>query len=148
MFMAVVAFAASAVGTVAPGRSIAGASTASADVQRFPDVVKVQLQATGGRRYRVTVTVSSPYDTPQRYADGWRVLDERKRQLGFRSIVHDHRDEQPFTRSLDGVLIPRSVKFVEIQARDQRYGWGGQTKKVRVPPSAQVRPVAPSDPQR
>ncbi len=33
----------------------------------------------------------------------------------------------------DDVFIPSSVRVVEIQARDQRYGWGGSTVKVNVP---------------
>jgi hypothetical protein len=101
-------------------------------VQKYPDVVSVELVERASGIYDVTATLSSPYDTPQRYADAWRVLDERGNVLGVREILHDHATEQPFTRSLEGVKILSTVKSVEIQGRDQKYGWGGQTKKIDV----------------
>ena len=42
---------------------------------RYPDVVAVELRPVGDRVFDVVVTISSPYDSPERYADGWRVLD-------------------------------------------------------------------------
>ena len=43
--------------------------------RRFPDVVAVEIRRTGEDSYDLSVTLSSPHDTPeQRYADGWRVL--------------------------------------------------------------------------
>jgi len=47
-------------------------SEESPDAQRFPDVVEVQVERSG-EGYDFEVTISSPYDTPDRYADGWRV---------------------------------------------------------------------------
>ena len=37
---------------------------------RFPDVLEVRLDPLGDCAYGVHVTLSSPYDTPERYAAG------------------------------------------------------------------------------
>ena len=99
----------------------------------FPDVIGATLTLTGDNTYRVSVTLSSPYDTPERYADAWRVLGPDCTELGTRILTHDHQFEQPFTRSLSGVTIPEGVTEVTIQARDQISGWGGETLTVAVP---------------
>lgn len=101
--------------------------------QRYPNVLQAKITATGQRRFQVSVTISSPYDTAERYADAWRVLDQRKRVLGERILLHDHTTEQPFTRTLEDIVIPKSTRVVEIQGRDKVYGWGGRTVKVKVP---------------
>ncbi len=105
-------------------------------LQRYPNIVSVKLESSGGRKFRVTVTVSSPYDQADRYADAWRVLDERRKVLGVRELLHDHATEQPFTRTLDDVVIPRTVKVIEVQGRDKTFGWGGNTQRIKVPSSA------------
>jgi N-acetylmuramoyl-L-alanine amidase len=98
----------------------------------YPDVLGVEV--TGGRGvYGFDVTLSSPYDTPQRYADAWRVLGEDGVVYGVRELTHDHATEQPFTRSLVDVEIPGSVESVVVEGRDQVYGWGGETATVTLP---------------
>jgi hypothetical protein len=47
--------------------------------------------------------------------------------------MHDHQDEQPFTRDLYSVKIPEGIKKVVVQARDQKYGYGGKTVEVMLP---------------
>lgn len=99
----------------------------------YPDVLAAELVKTAEGVYRVSVTLSSPYDTPARYADAWRVLDHECNVLGIRLLTHDHQNEQPFTRSLSGVVIPVGVSEITIQGRDQISGWGGMTVTVPVP---------------
>ena len=53
--------------------------------------------------------------------------------LGTRELAHPHVDEQPFTRSLTGVVIPEGVTTVEIAARDSVVGFCGTTVSVAVP---------------
>lgn len=50
-----------------------------------------------------------------------------------RLLLHDHAGEQPFTRDLYGVRVPRGVRHVVIQARGQQQGWGGKTLEVALP---------------
>ena len=75
----------------------------------------------------------SAYDTPERYADAWRVKGPDGAVLGVRELLHDHAGEQPFTRSLDGIEIPDGVQTVVVEGRDLANGWGGGTVEVPVP---------------
>ncbi len=107
--------------------------TVDAEPDRFPDVLAVELRPAGERVYDVAVTISSPYDTPQRYADGWRVLDPDGSVLGTHTLLHDHAAEQPFTRTQRGLHIPDGVTTVTVEGRDQVNGYGGATISVEVP---------------
>ncbi|MEP4546249.1 MAG: hypothetical protein ABJ000_08720 [Saccharospirillum sp.] len=101
--------------------------------QRHPDVIDVSVSATGDNRFTFQVTLSSPYDTPQRYADAFRVMTDEGDTLGVRELLHDHASEQPFTRSLSGVSIAPGINRVIVQGRDQEFGYGGQTMTVSLP---------------
>ena len=115
----------------APGES-PGPTTVDTD-QRFPDVETAELTPEDGGTWSLAVTVSSPYDTPERYADGWRVLDEEGNELGTHELAHDHADEQPFTRTQSGLAIPEGVDEVRVEGRDSENGYGGSTVVVPVP---------------
>jgi hypothetical protein len=106
-------------------------TTVAADVdqQQYPDIVAVTVTVEGDT-YRFDVTVSSPYDTPERYADAWRIVAPDGTELGVRELAHDHAAEQPFTRSLTGVVIPPEVTTVTVEGRDLVNGWGGGTRTV------------------
>ena len=101
--------------------------------QQFPDVVSVKVGVAASGVFNFDVTISSPYDTPSRYADGFRVSTIEGKLLGERKLMHDHQDEQPFTRDLYSVKIPEGIKKVVVQARDQKYGYGGKTVEVMLP---------------
>jgi hypothetical protein len=105
-----------------------------AQVQKFADVVGVRVVERSAGVFDFDVTVSSPYDTPERYADGFRVTSEDGRTVyGVRPLGHDHAGEQPFTRDLYRVSVPGGVRQVVVQARDKQYGWGGGTRVVALP---------------
>ena len=108
-------------------------ASASASGQAYPDVRSVELTATGERTYDVAVTISSPYDTPERYADGWRVLAPDGTELGVHELKHDHASEQPFTRTQYDLEIPAGVDEVTVEGRDLVNGFGGGTATVAVP---------------
>ncbi len=111
-----------------------GASSADDGAeQRFPDVVDV-VAMRSDTGWDFDVTVSSPYDTPDRYADAWRIVGPDGTVFGVRELTHDHAGEQPFTRSLRGVEIPADVDVVEVEGRDSTHGWGGQTQDVSLDP--------------
>jgi len=90
----------------------------------------------GGHAFDLAVTVSSPYDSPERYADGWRVLAPDGTELATHTLLHDHAGEQLFTRTQAGVDIPADIDEVIVEGRDQRYGYGGSTAIVAVPHDA------------
>lgn len=91
----------------------------------FPDILAAQATPTGDGTWRFDVTVSSTYDTPERYADAWRVVGPDGTEYGIRVLAHDHAGEQPFTRSQTGIVIPPDVTTVTIEGRDLANGWGG-----------------------
>ena len=83
--------------------------------QKHPDILAAKVRSTSDRTFDFDVTVSSPYDTPQRYADAFRVMGKDGEVHGERTLFHDHATEQPFTRDLYNVKIPREVRMVVIQ---------------------------------
>lgn len=106
---------------------------ADKSMQKYPNVVSAKARHDTGDKFDFDVTVSSPYDTPQRYADAFRVMDRKGRVFGERILVHDHEHEQPFTRDLYGVTIPKGIRTVVVQARDQKYGYGGEKIEMLLP---------------
>ncbi len=110
---------------------LADTSTETAD-QKYPTILDISVKYSGST-YSFTVTISSTYDTPERYADGFRVLDAEGQELGLRVLWHDHASEQPFSRSLTDVKIPNGVKVVFVEARDKSYGWSGLLEEVMLP---------------
>ena len=108
-------------------------ATSASGEQLFPEILDAQATSAGDGTWTFAVTISSPYDTPQRYADGWRVLGSDGTEYGLRVLTHDHAAEQPFTRSLAGVEIPAEIDVVRIEARDLANGWSGTTFDVPLP---------------
>ena len=100
--------------------------------QQYPDVVDVEVTESGGG-FTVAATISSPYDSEERYADAFRVLSPDGTELTVRELTHDHADEQPFTRSSDSVTVPEGVTSVTVEARDLKNGWGGATVTADLP---------------
>lgn len=81
------------------------------------------------------VTVSSPYDSADRYADGWRVAagdGPDGEVLAEHDLAHPHEDEQPFTRTRGPFAIPDDVDEVTIEGRDTDNGYGGETVTIPV----------------
>ena len=102
------------------------ASPALADPPRIEGVTAQP----GANGWRFDVTIRHPDTGWDHYADGWRVLDMDGTVLGTRVLHHPHETEQPFTRSLSGVVIPDGVKEVQIQARCSVDGWSQDTVTV------------------
>lgn len=127
MFFAVIAALGSVFGSSGP------AQAAETSAQQYPDVVAVAVRPRSADTFDFDVTVSSPYDTAQRYADAFRVMDEKGRIFGERILLHDHATEQPFTRDLHGVRIAPDIKKVIVQARDKKNGYGGKRLEIVLP---------------
>ena len=64
------------------------------------------------------------------FADGWRIVDGKGNELGYRKLWHPHVDEQPFTRTLANVLVPEGVTVIYVEAHDKVHGWA--KKKVKI----------------
>ncbi|MCL1694089.1 MAG: hypothetical protein M3096_10415 [Actinomycetia bacterium] len=96
------------------------------------DVVAATIDSSGDT-YRVSATILSADTGWDKYADAWEVRSPEGAVLGTRILAHPHVDEQPFTRSLDGVDIPAGITEVEIAARDLVVGFCGETVTIVVP---------------
>lgn len=103
-------------------------------IEEFPDVVAATARRDVEDTVTIDATLSSPYDSAERYADAWRVLGPDGSVLGIRELSHDHAAEQPFTRSLSGIVVPDDVDWVTIEGRDLLSGWGGMTFVLDIPP--------------
>lgn len=122
-----------ALGFFAAGLAGVEARSPNASAQKYPNVLAVKIRSRAVDTFDFDVTVSSPYDSPNRYADGFRIAGKDGQVYGERKLLHDHAGEQPFTRDLYGVTIPRGVRTVVIQARDQKYGYGGEIVEAALP---------------
>lgn len=98
-----------------------------------PVIENVSVTRTAPETYSFSVTIRHPDTGWDHYADGWRVLDMDGNELGMRVLHHPHETEQPFTRSLGGVKIPRGTTQVQVQARDLPEGWNKSTTVVDLP---------------
>jgi hypothetical protein len=96
------------------------AMPARADVPTVTDAAAIPV----GDAWRFDVTVRHGDTGWDHYADAWTVSAPDGTVLGTRILLHPHVDEQPFTRSLDGVAVPGGVDEVRIRARDSVHGWG------------------------
>jgi len=66
------------------------------------------------------------------YADGWEILDQFGNRLAYRELYHPHIDEQPFTRSLSGVMIPDGMRIVYVRARCSVDNWSGESTEIKL----------------
>ena len=97
-----------------------------------PQIDDVSVRQAADGTWRFSVTISHPDTGWDHYADAWRVLDMDGNDLGTRILAHPHVDEQPFTRSLSNVRIPKGTTRVQVQARDTPGGWNPKTKVVNL----------------
>lgn len=90
-----------------------------------PTANVIAVQASGSpNTYQFSVTVSSPDQGCQQYADWWEVLSSDGELLYRRILLHSHTTEQPFTRQ--GGPVPISADTVVwVRAHMNTGGYGG-----------------------
>ena len=109
------------------GLSLAGAARAN-------DVEIVEATArSSGDTWSFSVTLRHEDTGWDHYADLWQVFTPDGTLLGERVLLHPHVNEQPFTRSLSGVVIPQDVSEVIIRARDTVHGVSPQEYRLTLP---------------
>jgi len=97
------------------------------------DVIGVKVRKMGENLYQFDVTVSHEDTGWDHYADKWEVLDDKGEIFGTRILHHPHVNEQPFTRSLSDVEIPKNITSVIIRAHDSVHQYGGKVANVQLP---------------
>ena len=94
------------------------------------EIVDVKATQQKDKSWRFDVTLKHNDQGWDHYANEWQVLAPDNKILGTRTLYHPHVNEQPFTRSLNGVEIPAGIKAVHIIAKDTLHGLS--TKVVEI----------------
>lgn len=97
------------------------------------DIVEAQATCSANRVCSFSVTVRHNDTGWDHYADKWDVMTPGGEILGTRTLYHPHVSEQPFTRNLGNVKIPKDLVQVLIRAHDSKHGYGGSTHTVEIP---------------
>ena len=100
------------------------------------DVLKVD--ASCDKKSLCTFSVKVEHDDQgwQHYANRWEILSLSGEVLATRELAHPHVNEQPFTRSLNNVLISKAIKTVIVRAHDSVHGFGGKEITVSLEKSS------------
>jgi len=94
------------------------------------DIIAAEFHNNQATSWSVSVTLKHADKGWDHYADGWRIVTDKGQQLGKRVLYHPHVTEQPFTRSLGGVVIPEGITTIFIEAHDKVHGWSDTRLKV------------------
>jgi hypothetical protein len=94
------------------------------------DVLAVEGWRSADRQYRFSVTVRHDDAGWDHYANRWEVVSPDGEVLATRVLMHPHEQEQPFTRSLSGIEIPKQLNEVIVRAHDSVHGYGGRELKI------------------
>ncbi|MFC1961248.1 hypothetical protein ACFLYO_11145 [Chloroflexota bacterium] len=101
------------------------------------DVAAVRAVQTAADTWTFHVTVRHPDTGWEDYADGWdvvlpdgSVVKPDADSPFTRLLLHPHENEQPFTRSQSGIILPDGVTDVTVRAHDLAAGYGGQEIRV------------------
>jgi hypothetical protein len=88
-----------------------------------PRIVSVNATESDGT-WQFDVTVLHKDDGWDHYADGWGIYTIDGTELGYRTLAHPHVNERPFTRSLSGIEIPKTITSVILRPHDLVHGDG------------------------
>ncbi len=92
-------------------------------------IMKVRFEQRGDS-WNVNTTLRHADTGWSHYADAWRVVNEKGKVLGTRTLYHPHEKEQPVTRSLSELHIPADTHIVFVEAHDRLHGWSKQRVRV------------------
>jgi hypothetical protein len=93
------------------------------------EIINVMLEPSANR-WTFHVTLKHDDTGWEHYADDWRIVDAKGHVIGERKLWHPHVGEQPFTRTLANVLIPKGTEIVYIEAHDKVHGWSKQRVRI------------------
>ena len=96
-----------------------------------PEIQFAKARLDGNGTWDFSVTLTYPDTGWEDYADGWFVTTPDGEVLGRRVLLHPHVNEQPFTRSLGGVVIPDDITEVVVRSHNLISGYAPEV--VRIP---------------
>lgn len=97
------------------------------------DVIKVRIEKNSDQTYQFHVTLRHDDTGWDHYANRWEILSLEGKILATRVLYHPHVNEQPFTRSLTSVKLPKGTEYVIVRGHDSVHEYGGKEIKVKVP---------------
>lgn len=113
------------------------ATTPAASAQPKADVLFVRATEAEDGTWSFAVTVQHPDSGWENHADGWDVVTpdgavvQPEGDSPFtRLLTHPHVEEQPFTRSRSGIVLPPGTNTVQVRAHSLVGGFGGQEVEV------------------
>jgi len=89
------------------------------------NVIDVKFRLNNDRSYHFDVTVKDQDEGWEHYVNKWEILSPDGTVLATRVLHHPHVNEQPFTRSIYSVKIPKGIKNVTVRAYDSVHHYGG-----------------------
>jgi len=96
------------------------------------DVLKVKSICSEDNTCTFFVTIKHHDTGWKHFANKYEILTENKKIIATRILHHPHVEEQPFTRSISNVKIPKNTKSVIIRAHDLVHGYGGKEAIVNI----------------
>ena len=97
------------------------------------DVVAVNILKLGPNTYQFDVTVAHEDEGWNHYTNKWDVVGVDGTVIGTRILHHPHVNEQPFTRSLSRIVIPKKNGPVTVRAHDSVHEYGGKVVSAALP---------------
>ncbi len=110
-------------------RTIAALLIAAPAFADAPKIVDAVAKSTG-MGWNFSVTLAHPDTGWDHYADGWEIVDSAGNVLGTRILHHPHVQEQPFTRSLNNVMLPDGTREVFVRVKCNVDGWHDSGYKI------------------
>lgn len=87
------------------------------------EIVKVEANCDKSQTCSFHVTLKHEDTGWKHFANKWEVYTPEDELLATRTLYHPHINEQPFTRSLGNVIIPKGINKVIIKAHDNIHGY-------------------------
>ena len=96
------------------------------------DVLTAKAHCNKNRICSFDVTIKHDDKNWNHYANGYEILTLDNKKLGKRVLHHPHINEQPFTRSIRDIKIPKNTNKVIIRAHDIIHGSGGEEVVIKL----------------
>jgi hypothetical protein len=96
------------------------------------EVIAVDVKNEGNNKYSFDVNVLHKDEGWKHYVDKWDIVALYGSVFGTRVLLHPHVNEQPFSRNLSSVKIPKTIRKVTIRAHCSIHEYGGKTVSVDI----------------
>ncbi len=86
-------------------------------------IVDVKVSCNNSKVCTFNVTLKHDDKGWNHFANKWEIYTPDGKHLATRTLHHPHVNEQPFTRGLSSVKIPKGLNKVHIKAHDSVHGY-------------------------